>query len=114
MIRLTFSIVLFLLSLLTIFRAPTHLLWYISILVTEFSWIFFLVNLVLVVVAFYHGAPGPTVGILALVSSVLFSIPIFKAFKISSALPALLANSFQTSLAGSSAPPFALVKMLRA
>lgn len=42
MIKLILLLFLFLLSLLVLFRAPTSLLWYVSILVTEFSWVFIL------------------------------------------------------------------------
>lgn len=42
MTKLIFLSLFFLLSLLVLFRAPTNLLWYVSILVTEFSWVFVL------------------------------------------------------------------------
>lgn len=45
MIKLIVLLLLFLFSLLVIVRAPTNLLWYVSILVTEFSWVFILLVL---------------------------------------------------------------------
>lgn len=44
MVKLIILSILFLLSLLVLFRAPTNLLWYVSILITEFSWVFIVVT----------------------------------------------------------------------
>ncbi|MDQ3278963.1 MAG: alpha/beta hydrolase [Bacteroidota bacterium] len=55
MIKLIILLLLLLFSLLTIFRAPTNLLWYLSILVTEFSWVF----IVLILLLFFWPAMPP-------------------------------------------------------
>jgi len=79
--------ILFLFSLLVVFRAPTNLLWYVSILVTEFCWIFFLLLLVLL---FWKSGgakyrlPTTVIGIAALI---VYSLPIVQAMRLARTLP---------------------------
>ncbi|WP_207536224.1 alpha/beta hydrolase [Desertivirga arenae] len=85
MIRLIFLVILFLLSLLTIFPAPTYHLWLIAILVTEYSLAFVLLSLLALVVLKSSSwqTTGNAIGILAIL---LFSYPIIKAYFIGSSL----------------------------
>ncbi|MDB5247375.1 MAG: Alpha/beta hydrolase [Segetibacter sp.] len=76
----------FLLSLLTIFRAPTSLIWYLSILVTEFCWIFFCIVLLLVFWRFGNEKYNLAVSVLGIVSLALFSLPVIGAYRISGEL----------------------------
>src|SRR3954468_10184706 len=93
MLRLIFMTVFFLLSLLTVFRAPTNLLWYVSILVTEFSWIFFVVVVVLLLPVLPAGS-YPVFSMLAgLLSLMLLAIPVFGAFRMGSKVKTLFMRS---------------------
>ncbi|MCW3109725.1 MAG: alpha/beta hydrolase [Segetibacter sp.] len=97
MLRLILMIVFFLLSLLTVFKAPTNLLWYVSILVTEFSWMFFCVVAVLLLLQFGGGRFTTVSSLLGIVSLVLFSIPVFGAYRIAPTLQQAFTNNMSSS-----------------
>jgi acetyl esterase/lipase len=83
MARLILVSVYFLLSLLCIFPAPTYYMWYVSILTTEFSWLFLLIGILLLLWGIKvkrFAAIGTNIGVLALL---LFLSPITRAYKIS-------------------------------
>ncbi|MBA4140981.1 MAG: alpha/beta hydrolase fold domain-containing protein [Segetibacter sp.] len=110
MLRLILMIVFFLLSLLTAFRAPANILWYVSILVTEFSWIFFSVVVVLLFLRFGVSKYSLVSSIIGVVSLVFFAIPVIEAFRLA---PKLFPNGFNTAsakLAASS--PFSFRRMI--
>lgn len=88
----------FLLSLLTVFRAPTNFLWYVSILVTEFSWIFFGVVAVLLLWQFSGSRYTIISYIIALASLILFAMPFISAYRLAPKLKQLFPNSINTSL----------------
>src|SRR5215204_1552597 len=76
MIRFIIFFLFFSSSLLTVFRAPTNLLWYVSILVTEFCWVF--IVLVAMLLFWKNGTSfyqllGTITGLAAIL---LFSLPI--------------------------------------
>jgi acetyl esterase/lipase len=86
MIRVGFIWFLFLLSLLAVFKAPVYYLWLVSIIVTEFPWVFIVVLLFLLVWGFgvnKHQLAGAIPGIIALV---LFCSPIVRAYNIAGSL----------------------------
>src|SRR5436309_326314 len=87
MTRLILVGLLFLFSFLVLFRAPTNLLWYVSILVTEFCWVFFCLILVLLFWKFgnpkYH-LLTTAVGMAALA---LYCLPVVQALKEAQKLP---------------------------
>jgi acetyl esterase/lipase len=88
------AIVLILLSLLSIFRAPTNFLWKVSIVITEFSWIPLLLTLIVIGIAwyFYPGAYGlHACYVLALI---LFLLPVSRAYSESSKLEKELQSEF--------------------
>ncbi len=90
-------LVLFLLSLLTIFRAPTNFLWYVSILVTEFCWVFFLVVAALLLWQLRetrYPAACVTIGI---VSLALFAIPVIDAYRVSPVVKKMFTGTGATS-----------------
>jgi acetyl esterase/lipase len=103
MLRFILLLVLFLLSLLTVFRAPTNLLWYVSILVTEFSWLF--IAAVIVVLFLYASSKlYSTVTFITTVASLLlFAIPIVGAFRLNASLKKVFANN-STNVANNSSP----------
>lgn len=105
MLRLIIIIVFFLISLLTIFRAPTNLLWYVSILVTELCWIFFVLVCVLLLWRFGNVRYNITATVIGIFSLVLYAIPVISAYRISSH-----ANKIFSENKGSS--PFEFWKMI--
>ncbi len=81
--RLILFSTLFLISLLTVFEAPTYHLWLLSILVTEYCWIFIIVTVVLLFTAVlrkykyrFHAT------LIGTISLMLFCSPIIRAYKI--------------------------------
>ena len=100
MIRFIILVILLLLSSLTIFKAPTYHLWLIAITVTEFSALFCLLTLALIVSGFWiddYRIAGTITGFIALL---LYMSPIFRASLISKDLESGLSAEF-----GSSASP---------
>jgi Na+/proline symporter len=83
MIKMIFLLFFLALSTLVFFKAPSHILWYVSILVTEFSWVFML--LVLAVLFWQTGdqrfaLPAAIIGMMAIL---IFLVPYAQAWQIS-------------------------------
>jgi acetyl esterase/lipase len=94
MIRVGFIWFLFLLSLLAVFRAPVYFLWLVSIIVTEFPWIFIVITLFLLVWGFgvnKYQLAGAIPGVIALL---LFCSPIVRAYKVAGSLKQNFENVF--------------------
>lgn len=105
MTRLVLVGLLFLLSLLVLFRAPTNLLWYVAILVTEFCWIFVIVVLLLLFWRFGNPQLYVVTNLAGLVALVIFLLPLLQAALLSKDLPKRLAVAFgEASVAGAPAP----------
>lgn len=86
MLRLILITILFLASLLCVFRAPMYYIWYVAILVSEFSWIFILAIVGLLLWktdACMVRNMGTALGIVALL---LYAFPIVSAYRIASNL----------------------------
>lgn len=81
MIRFLLAILLLLISLLTVFRAPEYHLWMLAILVTEFPWIFMVLTIGLILLGFYTNKYQLAGTITAIISLVLFTSPIIRAYK---------------------------------
>ncbi len=82
MIRLVLLLLLFLLSLLAIFKAPTNGLWYLSIAVTEFPWVF---ACLIVLLLFWRSGSSNYYVVatgLGILSLFLLAIPIIGAYRI--------------------------------
>jgi acetyl esterase/lipase len=106
-------IVFFLLSLLTVFRAPANFLWYVSILVTELSWIFFTVVFVLFLLPFRRGKYSVVSSVISLVSMALFAIPVIGAYRIAPKLKHMFTGNINTTLnKGPVSSPFSLARMI--
>lgn len=104
MARLILLLILFLLSLLVVFRAPTNFLWYVSILVTEFSWVFILPIVLLLWWPFHHAlykAVGVTLGTVAVL---LLLFPYWQAWRLSRKLKATFCTTFPCNPALVNAP----------
>ena len=112
MIRFIILAILFLGSLLTIFRAPTNLLWYVSILMTEFCWIF--IGLVAVLLFWKTGSTSYQLAgtVIGLVAVALFFIPILQAYKIGQGLEKKLAEVFPVEKEVTESSPFQPLKMI--
>lgn len=113
MIRFIISILLLLVSLLAIFKAPEYHIWMLAILITEFPWIFILLTSIILLTGFYvdkYQLAGTIVGIMALV---LFTSPIVSAYAVSASLKQNFTAAFgrdSTITADNSRPPFSFWK----
>ena len=98
-------IFLFLLSFLVLFRAPTNLLWYVAILVTEFCWLFVFLLLILLVwpADEIHGWPKMIIGFAALA---IYLLPVIRAFCMNKALLKDFKAAFHTSTPKEKTLPF--------
>ena len=98
MIRPILMTVLFLLSWLTLFRAPTNLLWYVSILVTEFS-LLFIGGTVVLLLWKSLGNRYPNLTLLTgMASIILFAIPIVSAYRINPTIERMFATSEENKI----------------
>lgn len=82
MIRLVLLTLLFLASLLTVLRAPQYHLWLLSILVTEFGWMFIAITLLILTLGYSnekYNYPATVTGVVALL---FFCSPIVRAYKV--------------------------------
>lgn len=105
MIRLVLIIILLLLSLLSVFRAPLHLLWYAEILVTEFPWIFILAEVGLLLWGLQAGRYAAAGTVMAFISLALFLVPPISAAIIGRRLPEhMRAAGFGTADENKAAP----------
>jgi len=86
MIRLILSIVLFLLSLLVVFKAPTNLLWRATVAITEYPYIFAGAALLLLISCFWADYYKLLSVLFSLVALVIFSSTIFRAYVFASKL----------------------------
>jgi len=109
MIRLIISIAFLLVSLLTICKAPEYYLWMLAILVTEFPWIFILLTSVLLLTGFYTNKYQLTGTITGIAALVLFTSPIFRAYKVANSLKQNLTETFGPH-SGSDQTPFSFWK----
>jgi acetyl esterase/lipase len=109
MVRLFLSGFLFLFSLLAIFRAPTNLLWYVSILVTEFCWIFIFIIGLLLFWKFGHPSYYFLTDLFCTIALLLYLSPIVRAFQAAKKVEQEFAVTFNGVTEGSS---FSLVKII--
>ncbi|WPU94222.1 alpha/beta hydrolase [Mucilaginibacter sabulilitoris] len=94
MIRFLLAILLLLISLLAVFRAPEYHLWMLAILVTEFPWIFMALTIGLILMGFYtnkYHLAGTTTAIIALM---LFTSPIIRAYTVAGSLKQAFTQAF--------------------
>lgn len=105
MFRLVLLIILFLLSLLCIFPAPTFHLWMVSILSTEFCWLFLLLTVILLFVKVDSSMKRRIGTILGVVAFAFFSYPLFSAYKVSRTLDKDFERSFPAAPSATTKPP---------
>jgi acetyl esterase/lipase len=111
MVRLILSVLFFLLSLLSVFRAPTNFLWYVAILVTEAPWIFILIEVGLILWGFKSERFTVASTVLALISIALFLVPVLTASVISGRVPSDLHKNFNSGQPVNRSP-FSALRML--
>ena len=113
MTRLIFLILLFLISLLAIFRAFAYPLWLLAIGVTEFPWLFAGITILLLLTGFWVGKyqlSGTVIGVVALV---LFLSPIFRAWIISGNLNTEFDQAFAIKTTDGEHVPFNFFRMFQ-
>lgn len=94
MVRLVINIILFLASLLCLIVAPTFHLWIASIAISEFSWIFLLVSMLMVLWSLYAKKLRSINTALGIFSLTVFALPITMAWHMGGQLPGELAKTF--------------------
>jgi acetyl esterase/lipase len=109
MIRFCFILVLFLISLLCIFKAPEYHLWLLAIAVTEFPLVFGGISLVLTVAGFWTQKYQFAGTVLGLVTLAIFLSPVIRAYWVARTLKQELAQEFSPSAAA----PFNFFKLFR-
>lgn len=118
MIRPILSVLLFAVSLLAVLRAPTTMLWVVSIAVMEWGWALAIVALLMIAVPPHRGAWAKLSTVLNLITVALALSPLARAIPIASALPARVATFGDTaprSLSGTSprSKPLSLMRLVR-
>lgn len=112
--RLILASVFFLLSLLTLFRAPTNLLWKTAVAVTEFPYIPITLSLVLFMLCLRAESYKLPLLLLSGCSVLLYSSTIFRAYARARKLPAELGAVFSTQrTAGQLEQPFSFLQMFK-
>ncbi|HZH95213.1 MAG TPA: alpha/beta hydrolase [Flavisolibacter sp.] len=112
MIRFVLIVLFFLLSLLSIFRAPTNLLWYAEILVTEFPWIFIVIEFCFLLWGIKTQRFQTAGNFLAAVSLLFYLSPILRASVIAKGLKKELATSFNITENKTSPFPLRFFRMI--
>lgn len=97
MIKLSFSVLLLLLSLLTVFKAPTYHLWLAAIIVDEFPWATVLLTLSFLLFNIVNSEFNILNNIISLFALILFLSPVYRALSLSLHLPQELKNAFGQS-----------------
>ncbi|AMR30857.1 alpha/beta hydrolase [Mucilaginibacter sp. PAMC 26640] len=117
MIRLIIIILLFFISLLSVFKAPAYYLWLLAIGVTEYPLVFAVITSLFLIAGFWvhkYQLASTVIGILALL---LFLSPIFRAYIVASSLKQNFTATFGPGSAemqgDSTQAPFSFFKLLK-
>ena len=94
MIRLICSVILFLFSLLVIFKAPTNLLWRATVALTEFPHLLIIASHLLAATCYWYSSYKLPILTLSLISFIIFSSTIVRAYNRASAIEGSLAITF--------------------
>ena len=94
MVRFVLIILCFLLSLLAIFPTPTFYIWYLTIMVTEFPWIFLVVSAALLVWSLRATKRRRISIVLCAISFVFFAYPVVGAYRVGSDLDQQFESAF--------------------
>ncbi len=110
--RLIFATILFLLSLLIFFRAPAKFLWYVSILVTEFSVPFIMLTLVFILCKFGSATYNLLTTIVGLAAMTIFTLPLIQAWRISNKIGQEFNSAFKINNTKNLTAPFRLINIV--
>jgi acetyl esterase/lipase len=94
MLRLILVVLLFLFSLLAVFPTPSHYAWYLTIMVTEFPWVFLAIAASLMLWTLKAEQYKTAAMGLCVISFILFLYPIVGAYKVGGALKQRFENAF--------------------
>lgn len=94
MIRLIIAVLIFLLSLLVVFKAPTNLLWRATVALTEFPHLFIIASLLLAATCYWYSSYKLPVLTLSLISFIIFSSTIVRAYNRASSIEGSLITTF--------------------
>ncbi|MFD0752243.1 alpha/beta hydrolase fold domain-containing protein [Mucilaginibacter calamicampi] len=112
MTRLVLIIIFFMISLLSVFKAPMYYLWLLAIGVTEYPLVFAAIVAALLIMGFWihkYQLAGTIIGVVALV---LFLSPIVRAYVLAGSLQKQIDASLHVNSLGKTDKPFSVVKML--
>ncbi|SFE27953.1 Acetyl esterase/lipase [Chitinophaga sp. CF118] len=112
MIRLTFTILFLLISLLAIFKAPTYHLWLLAIGVAEYAWVFATITVVLLFTGFFPGKQQLAGTLLGIITLILYLTPVIRAYSQGQHLAAAIDNTLGNDPAIQSSQPFSLTTMI--
>jgi acetyl esterase/lipase len=112
MVRLVLLSLLFVSSLLVLFGAPTYHLWMLAIGITEFSWIFIAITLVLLSLAAWVNKYSMAGSLIGTITLIILLLPVIRANIIASKLSSQITNSLgPKSLISSNGSPFSAFRM---
>ena len=112
MLRLVIAVVLFLLSLLTVFKAPTNFFWKVAVAITEFPYVPLIITLSLLILFFKASVLRVPTLIITLAALILFCWPVVGAYIKSTELKEKFAAVFPyKNKEGQMESPFSLKKM---
>jgi acetyl esterase/lipase len=111
MVKLILAVLLFLISLLTVFKAPAYALWLLAILIDEFPWIPILLTILLLVLNLRTTAYPLAANSLLLLAFILFLSPVLRANLVSKYLRNNLISAFGELPEQGSKPAFLATKM---
>lgn len=111
MIRFGLSIASLLLSLLSLFSAPTYHTWLLAVMVSEFPLIFMGIALALILMSGITDRFRRAGTVISVLAFVLFASPVARALLIADNLPVELNQAFKGTAVSASNPPFSFWKL---
>ena len=96
--RLIFAIILLLISLLVIFRAPTNLLWRLSVAVTEYPHVFVLFSILILASTFFFPIYRMSVSIICAISICIYFTTVILAYKKSNQMMSEFSSVFPSKI----------------
>lgn len=117
MLRLILLVLLFLISLLAVFKAPAYYLWLLAIAVTEFPFLFISITSILLVAGIWLNKYQMTSNIFGLLALILFLSPIVRSYIAASTLRQDFAHAFDAGSAAfkgdTTKKPFSFLRMFK-
>lgn len=111
MLRAILSVLLLLLSLLIVFKAPLHFLWLVAVVITNYPYVFMAAALLLLITGFLYKQKRPVILITSFIALLLYTMPVIAAYQQNAQLPAGLTKSFKLAAGKGLTSPFSFFKM---